>query len=159
MIRVKRIVLINAMIACCLWLPATYCLGSGLIEPTRTLEGEKPKPAKLSIFSEPPGLKVLLDGKAVGITPVHLEVVGQGSHDLQVEGRETAIIIAPGEVRRLSFFKGEFIDFPVEEDKPREEPKAAPEKSTQQAGAEQAADKNEELEPGFFPLNPRGPIY
>lgn len=159
MIKVNRAALITVIIACCLWLPATGGFGSGLIEPTRTLEGDRSKPAKLSIFSEPPGLEVMLDGKVVGKTPVHLEAVGPGVHDLKVGDSETAIITDSGDVRRLSFFKGEFIDMPVEEDKPLEEPTGAQEKSAQKTGAEKAVDKTEELEPGYFPLNPRGRIY
>ena len=45
-------------------------IASDLIEPTRTLEGTSDQSAKLSVFSEPPGLQVTLDGAAIGKTPV-----------------------------------------------------------------------------------------
>lgn len=148
--RVSRKALLIVVGVCFLWMQATNCLGSGLIEPARTLEGEKAATGRLSIFSEPPGLKVMLDGKAVGTTPVHIESVNQGSHDLKIEDKETAILINPGETRRLSFFKGEFIEIPVKEDKPSEETQAANEKPAQQAGSEQVTEESEKLEPGFF---------
>ena len=157
--RASRTAFLIVMGVCFLWVPATYTFGSGLIEPTRTLEGEKAKPGQLSIFSEPPGLRVLLDGKDVGKTPVHLEIVGIGSHDLRVEGKETTISIAAGDIRRLSFFKGAFIEIPFKEKVTREQPKVVKGTPLQEAGSEQKAETREKLEPGYFPLNPRGPIY
>jgi hypothetical protein len=155
----SRTALFIAMGIYFLWTLATHCFGSGLIEPTRTLEGDRAEPGQLSIFSEPPGLMVMLDGKDVGKTPVHLESVDQGSHGVRIEDQETVILITSGETHRLSFFKGEFIEIPVKEDKPSEKTQTANKKPVQQAGSEQATKENESLEPGFFPLKPGGPIY
>ena len=157
--RAYRTALLIAMGVSFWWLPATYSSGSGLIEPTRTLDEEKAKPGQLSIFSEPPGLRVLLDGKDVGKTPVHLEAVGQGSHDLRVEDKETTISIAAGEVRRLSFFRGAFVEIPLQQKMPLEQPTAVNDKPIQEPASEQTTQKREKLQPGYFPLNPRGPIY
>ena len=101
--------------ACLLWMPVTFSFGAELIEPTRTIKGENVEPGKLFVFSEPPGLMVTLDGKALGKTPVQLDSVDQGSHELRVAGKETTILITAGEILRLSFFKGRFIEIPPEE--------------------------------------------
>ena len=147
------------MAVCLLLMPATHSFGAELIEPTRVLEGENQQPGKLSVFSEPPGLGVSLDGIAIGPTPVHIDSISQGTHVLRVGNKETMITIGPGEVRRLSFFKDAFVEMPVEEKVSREAPKAAEEKPVRMSDSEQPPEKSQELEPGYFPLNPRGRIY
>jgi hypothetical protein len=96
-------------------MPAPYGAGADLIQPTRTLEDENVNPGKLFVFSEPPGLLVTLDGKALGKAPVYLDSVTEGPHKVQVADKDTTIVIAPGEVRRLSFFKGKIIDLTSKE--------------------------------------------
>ena len=147
------------MIVYFLWMPAAQCFGGELIEPTRTLNGENVKPGKLFVFSEPPGLAINLDGKAVGNTPVSLESIPQGTHVLRVKNEETTVIMAPGEVRRLSFFKGKFIEIPAKEKGAPEQPQTVGEKPAHKPESEQKGQKSEKFEPGYFPLNPRGPIY
>ena len=137
----------------------TQCFGSELIEPTCTLKGENVKPGKLFVFSEPPGLAINQDGKAVGKTPVSLESIPQGTHVLRVKKEETTIIMAPGEVRRLNFFRGKFIEIPSEETGAPEPPQAMEQQPAQKPGSEQKSQNSEKLAPGYFPLNPRGPIY
>jgi len=157
--QIIRSALFLAMIVCFLWMPATQCFGGELIEPTRTLKGENVKPGKLFVFSEPPGLAINLDGKAVGKIPVSLESIPQGTHVLRVKNEETTIIMAPGEIRRLSFFKGRFVEVPVEEESTDKQPKAEVTEHAQKQSSEQKPEKGEQLEPGYFPLKPSGPIY
>ncbi len=78
---------------------------------------------------------------------------------LRVEDKETTISIAAGEVRRLSFFKGAFVEIPLQQKMTREQPTAVNDKPIQEPASEQTAEKREKLQPGYFPLNPRGPIY
>jgi hypothetical protein len=157
--RLSRKALCIAMGACLLWMPATYSLGAKLIEPTRALEGENQQPGTLSIFSEPPGLGVTLDGKSIGKTPLTIDSMSQGTHILRVENKETKITIDPGEARRVSFFKDALVELPVEEKATREAPTAAEKQPVHVSGSQQAAENGQTLEPGYFPLNPRGPIY
>lgn len=125
----------------------------------RALEGENQQPGRLSIFSEPPGLGVRLDGKTIGKTPLTIDSISQGTHILRVENKETKITIDPGEARRVSFFKDAFVELPAEKKVSREAPKAAEEQAVHVSGSQQPAGKSQTLEPGYFPLNPRGPIY
>ena len=157
--QIKRNALFLTMIVGFLWMPAVQCFGGDVIEPTRTLEDGNVKTGKLFVFSEPPGIAIKLDGKAVGKTPVSLEALPQGTHVLRVKNEETTIIMAPGEVRRLSFFKGKFIEIPSEETGAPEPPQTAGQQPAQKPGSEQKSQDSEKLEPGYFPLNPRGPIY
>jgi len=144
---------------CLLWMPAINSFGAELIEPTRVLEDDNQKSGQLSVFSEPPGLGVTLDGKAIGKTPLILKSVAQGTHVLRVEKKETIITIGPGEVRRLSFFKDAFVEIPAEEKVSRVAPMSAGDQAVQASGSEQPPEKSQKLEPGYFPLNPRGRIY
>ncbi len=157
--RVSRKALCIAMGAYFLWMPATYSFGAELIEPTRTLEGENQQPGRLSVFSEPPGLGVRLDGKAIGKTPLTIDSISQGTHLLRVGDKETKITIDPGEARRVSFFKDAFVELPAEEKVPRQAPTAAEKQPVHVSGSQQPAEKGQKLEPGYFPLNPRGRIY
>ena len=155
--QIIRNALFLAMIACFLWMPATQCFGGELIEPTRTLKGENVKPGKLFVFSEPPGLATNLDGKAVGKTPVSLESIPQGTHVLRVKNEETTIIMAPGEVRRLSFFKGKFIEIPSEETGAPEPPQTAEQQPVQKPGSEQKSAKGRKARTGLFPAETQRP--
>ena len=142
-----------------LCMPAAQCFGTELIGPTRTMEEENQHPGKLLVFSEPPGLAITLDGKAVGKTPVSLESIPLGTHVLKVENKETTVIMAPGKVRRLSLFKGKFIEIPSKETGAPEQPQTVEQKPARKPDSEQEGQKSEKLEPGYFPLSPRGPIY
>ena len=159
MVRFLSNALSIVMGACLLLMSATYSFGAELIEPTRVLEDDNQKPGQLSVFSEPPGLGVTLDGKEIGKTPISLKSVSHGNHLLRVEKKETMITIGPGENRLLSFFKDVFVEIPVEEKATRETPKAAEEQPVHVSDSEQQAEKGQKLEPGYFPLNPRGRIY
>lgn len=90
--------------------------GEDLIPPTRTLEGPVILPGKLTVVSEPPELKVFLDGSEIGQTPIWLKEVKPGLHTLRVHESKTDVFVDPGKTVTLSFFKGSFIDVPPEQE-------------------------------------------
>jgi hypothetical protein len=101
---------------------AAPCLGSELIEPTRTLGGPEKTWGGLTVFSEPPQLAVYLDGEKVGTTPLRLRQVETGSHKLKIEEVEKDIRVSEGKTARIGLFKGSLVTFSEVEDQ-----KAAPE--------------------------------
>jgi len=104
--------------------------GEDLIAPTRTLEGREELPGRLTVVSEPPGLKVFLDGAEIGETPVWLNEVKPGSHTLRVQDSKRDVYVEPGKTVTLSYFKGSFIDVP-EKKKVAREPAPETEKVTE----------------------------
>ena len=64
-----------------------------LIEPSRTLKGQQKPMGRLSVFSEPPELNVLLDGINIGETPIISKEVASGVHILRVKDTEKEITI------------------------------------------------------------------
>lgn len=102
--------------------------GEDLIPPTRTLEGPVILPGKLTVVSEPPELKVFLDGSEIGQTPVWLKEVKPGLHTLRVHESKTDVFVDPGKTVTLSFFKGSFVDVSSEqEEQPAPQPEKVPE--------------------------------
>ncbi|MFH1931557.1 MAG: PEGA domain-containing protein [Pseudomonadota bacterium] len=67
-----------------------------LIEPSRALEGQEKPMGRLSVFSEPPELDVLLDSVEIGKTPIISEEVTSGVHILRVKDIEKEITILSG---------------------------------------------------------------
>ena len=132
--------------------------GSGLIEPTRTLKGSGNEMGKLSVYSEPPGLQVMMDGTEIGSTPVIEVDVKPGTHLLKINESETEIYIVPGEPLYLSWHKGSFMEI---------QKKVSAEQVPSQTDDTKKTEKKKKTEPakkqvndGFYwPLNPRGPIY
>ena len=88
-------------------------LQAGLIEPTRSLKATAVDPGQLTVFSEPPGLNIKLDGKFVGQTPMRINMVDPGTHQLQVGESVTEIYVEPGQPFHISLFKNKFIQFQV----------------------------------------------
>jgi hypothetical protein len=86
-----------------------------LIEPTQTLDGKQEPKGRLTILSEPPGLKIILDGQEMGNTPAFLLEIEEGIHTLQVNDSETEIYISPGKTLKLSLHKERFIFISVAE--------------------------------------------
>ncbi len=91
--------------------------GEDLIPPTRSLEGPVILPGKLTVVSEPPELKVFLDGSEIGQTPIWLKEVKPGLHMLRVRESETEVFVDPDKTVTLSFFKGSFVDVSSEQEK------------------------------------------
>lgn len=85
------------------------CYGGEPIEPTRTLEDPAARWGKLVVFSEPPELDVYLDGSKVGMTPVWLEKVREGTHKLQINALENEIYVKEGKTLKVGLFKGRVI--------------------------------------------------
>ncbi len=91
------------------------CFGGQLIEPTRTLQEAGEIPGRLTVFSEPPQLDVLLDGLKVGKTPVWLKNVKPGFHTLQIKDSDKEIYVKEGKTLRVGLFKGSFVTLPEKE--------------------------------------------
>ena len=88
-------------------------LQAGLIEPTRSLKATAEDPGQLTVFSEPPGLNIKLDGKSIGQTPMRINMVDPGAHQLQVGESATEVYVKPGQPFHISLFKNKFIQFQV----------------------------------------------
>lgn len=88
-------------------------LQAGLIEPTRSLKTTAEDPGQLTVFSEPPGLNIKLDGTFIGQTPMRIKAVDPGTHQLQIRESVTEIYVEPGQMFHISLFKNKFIQFQV----------------------------------------------
>ena len=88
-------------------------LQAELIEPTRTLKKTSEEPGQLTVFSEPPGLAVKINGTPVGQTPLRIQEVAPGTHRLQIRGSITEINLEPGMTFHISLFRNKFIQFQV----------------------------------------------
>jgi hypothetical protein len=141
------------------WVTFPSILYSGLIEPTRTLETATDDLGMLNVYSEPPGLAVRLDGKAIGKTPIVSVELSSGAHVLHIQGTESKFFLGPREAISLSWFKGSFIRIP-EKAKTADEPTAeSKQKGTMLRQRENAGSKEGiSNDPFYWPLNPRGPI-
>ena len=89
--------------------------GSQLIAPTRSLEEAGKAAVRVTVFSEPPGLNVFLDGSDVGKTPLWLDQVEPGTHQLRIKDIEREIYLKPRQPLKVGLFKGSFIMLPGEE--------------------------------------------
>lgn len=122
-------------------------LQAELIEPTRSLKSSPEDPGRLTVFSEPPGLDVRLDGRLVGKTPLRIEAVDPQAHRLQVAASVTEVNVEPGETYHISLFKNKFIQFQVakkEVEEPSEAKKASTSETwTPEASPEQLKTKKE----------------
>ena len=133
-------------------------LASDLIEPTRTLSSTGKSVGKLTVSSEPPRLDVKMDGTVIGETPVVLQEVGLGIHVIQVQDSEIEIYVKSGKSIKLSWFKGAFIEIPVEVKEGHKQQSGEKKEVPRKEKSAQSVKKTE-LEPFYWPLNPRGPIY
>jgi hypothetical protein len=134
-------------------------VASDLIGPTRTLSSPTENTGRLSVFSEPPGLDVEMDGALIGKTPVVDLKVESGRHVIRLQNVEAEIDAEPGQSIRLSWFKGAFITLPVEGQEARVQPSEAQNEAPKIKVSEQSDKKQETLQPLYWPLNPSGPIW
>jgi hypothetical protein len=132
---------------------------SDLIEPTRTLSSTGKSVGKLTVSSEPPRLDVKMDGTVIGETPVVLQEVEPGIHVIQVKDSEIEIYVKPGKSTKVSWFKGAFIEIPVEVKEGHKQQSEEKKEVSRKEKSEQPVEKKEKLDPLYWPLNPRGPIY
>ena len=105
-----------------------------LLEPTRSLKATGGDTGQLTVFSEPPGLRVKLNGTLVGQTPMRIKAVDPGTHQLQVRESVTEIYIGPGQTFHISLFKNKFIQFQIAK-KEAVEPSGAEKTSTSETWA------------------------
>jgi hypothetical protein len=140
-------------------LMAHICLASDLIEPTRTLSSPTENTGRLSVFSEPPGLDVDMDGASIGKTPVVDLKVAPGRHVIRLYDVETEIDAEPGKSIKLSWFKGAFITIPAKGQEDRVQQSEEKNETLKINISGQSDDKKEKLQPLYWPLNPEGPIY
>jgi len=129
-----------------------------LIEPSRTLEGPKKPMGRLTVFSEPPGLDVLLDNMHIGKTPVISKEVAPGSHVLRVKEAEKEITILPEKSLKMSFFKDSLIEIPEKKTEALGQSKSEEKSTTPEKKPEDSKKKKKQLDPFYFPTNPSGPI-
>ena len=133
-----------------------------LIEPSRTLEGQQKPMGRLSVFSEPPALDVLLDGVEIGKTPVISKEVTSGVHILRVKDTEKEITILSGKSLQLSLFKDSLIKIPEKKAKapthPKLEQKMASEEKKPDEPTRGRTENEPKYDPLYWPLNPTGPI-
>lgn len=108
----KKMVILTALVA--IFLIISTGLKAELIEPTRTLSKTPDDPGQLTVFSEPPGLGVKIDGTPVGQTPLRIQEVAPGTHRLQIRNSVTEIDLEPGMTFHVSLFRNKFIKFQVE---------------------------------------------
>ena len=76
--KIERFYILFFSIICLFLSSQSLSFSADLIEPSRTLEGKKQNVGKLSVFSDPPGLDVFLDGVDIGKTPIFLKEVTTG---------------------------------------------------------------------------------
>ncbi|MBW2576385.1 MAG: PEGA domain-containing protein [Deltaproteobacteria bacterium] len=113
---------------------------------------------RLSVFSDPPELDVLLDGVEIGKTPVISKEVASGVHILRVKDTEKEITILSGKSLQLSLYKDFLIEIPEKKaevptpPEPKEQPKIPEKKS------EDSKKDKKQHDPFYFPTNPSGPI-
>ena len=113
---------------------------------------------RLSVFSEPPGLDVLLDDINIGKTPVIAKQVTPGTHVLRVKETEKEITILPETSLRISFFKDSLIEFPEKKTEFPEQTKPEEKRETPEKQTEDSKKEKKQLDPFYFPTNPSGPI-
>jgi hypothetical protein len=134
-------------------------LPAQLIEPTRAHPDGQSAAARLSVFSEPPGMEVRVDGQPLGKTPVFSARLPPGPHVLRVALSETEIHLASGTHAAFSWFKDAFVEIPETSTRPAaiapgpQPPPAKPEADEPPGDRPQAPES-----PYYWPLNPRGPI-
>lgn len=116
-------------------------LQAGLIEPTRSLKTTAEDPGQLTVFSEPPGLSIKLDGSFVGQTPMRINAVDPGTHQLQVRESVTDIYVEPGQMFHISLFKNKFIQFQVAK-KDAAEPSGAGKTLSPETSASEPSSQN-----------------
>jgi hypothetical protein len=141
-----------------LLLVAELSPASDLIGPSRTLKSVDNRVGSLTISSNPTMLDVKMDGAAIGETPVVLQDVEPGIHVIQVQDAETEIYVGPGKSIKLSWFKGRFIEIPVEVKKVPEQP-VSPKKEVARKEKSEPSDKEIKLEHFYWPINPKGQIF
>ena len=116
-------------------------LQAELIEPTRSLKATAENPGRLTVFSEPPGQSIKLDGNFIGQTPMRINEVAPGTHQLQVGESVTEIDVEPDQAFHISLFKNKFIQFQVAKNQ-ASEPSGARKTLTSETPTAESASEN-----------------
>ena len=87
----------------------SLCPAGELIPPTRTFQKTGKGLGKLTISSDPPGLEVLLDGMAVGKTPVWIRQLKPGVHRVRIKDLEKDICVEPHRTSLVTLSKGSLV--------------------------------------------------
>ena len=140
----------------------TFSISGELIEPTRTLDSSEKTSGKISVFSEPPGLYVFLDGVKIGKTPIFSKKVTSGVHILRIKDTKKKITILSGKSLQLSLFKNSLIEIPEKKVEAPTQPKLEEKMAIQKKKPDEPTKKKTKNEPKhdpfYWPLNPTGPI-
>ena len=139
-------------------IPATHAVGGELIQPTRALKSSEKLPGELSVFSEPSGLDVFLNHAKIGKSPILSMKVTPGTYSLRVGDSETKIDVMPGKPLKLSLFKGTFITLKTKEKATVQKKKQETAEKKPTKSAREQKGYQPEYDPGYWPLNPNGPI-
>ena len=129
-----------------------------LIEPSRTLESQQKPMGRLSVFSEPPELDVLLDSVDIGKTPVISKKVTSGVHILRIKDTEKEITTLPGESFQLYLFKDFLIEIPVKKAEVSTQAKLEEKSASKEKKTEDFNKDKKQYDPFYWPLNPSGLI-
>ncbi len=140
----------------------SLCVFAELIEPSRTLKGQQKPMGRLSVFSEPPELDVLLDGVEIWKTPVISKEITSGVHILRVKDTEKEITILSRKSLQLSLFKDSLIEIPEKKAEGSTQPKLEEKMATEEKKPDEPTKEKTKSEPKYdplyWPLNPTGPI-
>ena len=129
-----------------------------LIEPSRTLEGQQKPMGRLTVYSEPPELDVLLDDINIGKTPVISKQVATGTHVLRIKETEKEIVILPETSLGISYYKDSLIEIPEKKVEVPTQPKLKEQPTISEKKPEDSEKEKKQLDPFYFPTNPSGPI-
>ena len=129
-----------------------------LIEPSRTLDGQQKPLGRLSVFSEPPELDVLLDSVDIGKTPVISKKVTSGVHILRIKDTEKQITILSGKSLQLSLFKDSLIEIPEKKVEAPTQPRLEEKMATEEKKTEDSNKDKKQYDHFYWPLNPSGLI-
>ena len=131
-----------------------------LIEPTRSLKGERTLPGKLSVFSEPPELGVEVDGNPIGRTPLIELKIEPGIHTIRIVETQKEIMVESGKLLQLSFHRGDFIVIPEKAALDNKSKVVNKTDSGDPSASKPQADEPRTFDqPFYWPLNPNGPIH
>jgi hypothetical protein len=157
--QIQKIILLFPVLFFAIFMCIPLRTTAELIEPTRALKGEEEPAGKLSVFSEPPQLNVTLDGTEIGKTPIISMDIGPGVHVLRIRDSEKSIVVESGKPLDLSWFKGSFIIIPIEKNESQKPQENQAAETPTAAKKKEQSESKDNLQPLYWPLNPRGPIY
>jgi hypothetical protein len=122
------------------------------------LEGQGKPMGRLSVFSEPPELDVLLDGVKIGKTPLISKEVTSGVHILRIKDTEKEITILSGKSLQMSLFKDSLIEIPEKKAEAPTQPKLEEKTAAEEEKTEDPGNDKKQYDPFYLQFNPSGHI-